>query len=85
MLHPYLYAIIVGDDPTTKGVDQMETTVQEPTRFEITETLETGHKFFVVLKDGEVLKDRDGHTRFYQSRNAARKRISRERKQNFHN
>lgn len=40
---------------------------------------------FIVLRDGQPLRDVYGNTRWFTSRNAARKRISRERKGNFHN
>lgn len=41
-----------------------------------------GH-YYITL-NGEVLRDSAGWTRYFSTRNAARKRISRERRQSFH-
>lgn len=40
---------------------------------------------YFVTRNGDPLTDRNYRTRFFVSRNSARKRISRERRQDFHN
>lgn len=39
---------------------------------------------FVVLRNGFELRDADGWARIFRTRNSARKRISRERRGNYH-
>lgn len=45
----------------------------------------SGLGYFSVTRNGLSLIDRDGYRRTFTTRNAARKRISRERRGNFHN
>jgi hypothetical protein len=40
---------------------------------------------YFVTRNGDPLTDRNYRTRFFVSRNSARKRISRERRGDFHN
>ena len=54
-------------------------TITTPT-FEIVSTA-TG---FAITRDGIYLTDRHGNVRTFVTRNAARKRISRERRGSFH-
>lgn len=44
----------------------------------------TNGGYFYVVRDGVYLTDRNGRVRTFITRNAARKRISRERSGNFH-
>lgn len=40
---------------------------------------------FYIVRNGNVLVNKSGWTRYFSSRNGARKRISRERRGDFHN
>ena len=57
-------------------------TSPETTEFQI---VPAGAAGFTITLNGETLTWPSGHTRYFTTRNAARKRISRERKQSFHN
>jgi hypothetical protein len=46
--------------------------------------VQTPFSDYMIKRNGRTLRDRTGHTRFYVSRNSARKRISRERSSDYH-
>jgi len=58
----------------------MSTATETTTTYEIVST-DTG---YAILRDGSYLTDSRGNVRTFVTRNAARKRISRERTGNFH-
>lgn len=66
-------------------IDNITGRVTQAIRFEIATNPDahmTGGKY-MILRNGDPLRDHNGNVRDYTTRNGARKRISRERKQNF--
>lgn len=62
----------------------MDTTFAEPTVITDTYEIVAYDGLFYVTRNGQDLTDHRGDSRSFISRNAARKRISRERSGNFH-
>ena len=60
----------------------METTAVQQDRYEIVWNAVAA--LFTVVKNGAALVDSAGYARLFKTRNAARKRIARERSGNFH-